>query len=65
MKLPDLSPKERVKLINELTEQNIIELVQRGETLEFKYKQQIHFPKGVEPHEEPIYRYFIICCNFL
>jgi len=55
-RLPDLNPRERVKVINELTEHNVIELVQRGDQLEYKYKKQIHFPKGVEVNEQPIYR---------
>ena len=58
-RLPDLNPRERVKVINELTEHNVIELVQRGDQLEYKYKKQIHFPKGVEVNEQPIYRYLI------
>ena len=52
----EISPKDRVIIVNRLLENNQIELKQVGDKTAYQYKKEVIIPKEVQPVEEAVYR---------
>lgn len=56
----EISPKDRVTVVNRLLENNQIELKQVGDKTAYQYKKEVIIPKEVQPVEEAVYRSVIV-----
>ena len=56
----EISPKDRVIVVNRLLENNQIELKQVGDKTAYQYKKEVIIPKEVQPVEEAVYRSVIV-----